>query len=1091
MSAPAAGRAWRRLALGVPLVLALAAPVAPVASAAPPASGGAATWAAGKGPVGWDTYRQLDRLPQLTRGVETRQFSGFDRRGGNDDGFEGTYSCLRQDAGRCVIAEAEGPGEVQSVWFTRDGGNVTATGTIRIELDGRTVLDAPLQDVVDGELGAPFVFPLVANALESSGGVYLKVPMPYRERMKITTERNPLFHHVSYRAFADAEGVRTFDPSDEALDVVELLRRHGTADPKPALPGARTDSRALDVAPGQRAVLADLRGPGTVSALRLRMPQLEGPEASEPITDDGRAFVGSSEFTVAVDPGNEGVRLTRRLDTLIGYQRARILVDGEEVGEWSGLPAAGGQWADQVVTLPASVTAGKSEIRVRNEFISSDNDFNEFSYFVDSIVDGEPVRTDTLSVGPDSLEDEAAHGYAIEGARWEGVRTYRYGTRVEDPEAVARAEEVLADARLRMTFDGERTVDAPLGEFFGTGLGYYPVRALFLGVDTEQDTLTSWWPMPYRQRAVIELVNASGEPVEGAGVDVTWARTPASAAGLGPNGATGHFRAESRAGETVDGQDWTFLDADGWGKFVGVSHTLRGLRTEPGGGPFNGTRGYLEGDERVHTDGSRSPDMHGTGSEDFYEAGWYFNNGPFSNPFNGATAFEAGELGCQNLCDSLYRLMVGDQVPFGNSLRFTIEHGPGNDEPGLYGSTAFWYGRAENALRSTDVLDVGSAASEAAHGWTAPQAGPVESLTSVFEGDLDQVRVTDEGRSSTGPVAFSLALDRQNAGAVLRRTSDQRQAYQAAEVRVDGVRVGVWSQPLGNAVQRWLDDDFLLPAGATAGKRSVRVELVPLAGAPAWHAARYELLAHVRPFDDRDAPVVTEVTAQGGRTNEVLLSWDARDDVGVESYRVYASQDPRVPVGDATLIGTTATTGLTHGGLGLGETWWYRVVAVDAAGNESAPSRPVQGVSGRVLALEAEALPVVGSTAPVESQPNCCGLSWSGGRQLWLRAGEPGQSVTVRFSVPVAGTYDLSAVHTVAADYGTVQVSVDGEPVGEPFDGYQAAIGVRAVEHGAVDLAAGEHELTLTVTGKAAASLGHLVGVDTVELALQEGATRR
>lgn len=171
----------------------------------------AAADAAAKGPVGWDVYRRLDRLPELTRGVQTHQFSSFDRTGGNDDGFNGTYSCLRQTPDGCVVAEASGPGEVDSIWFTRDGGDVHRTGNVKIELDGRTVLDAPLQDVVDGKLGAPFVFPVVANADQSSGGVYIKAPMPYRQHMVITTTNNPDFYHVTYRKFADGNGVQTFN----------------------------------------------------------------------------------------------------------------------------------------------------------------------------------------------------------------------------------------------------------------------------------------------------------------------------------------------------------------------------------------------------------------------------------------------------------------------------------------------------------------------------------------------------------------------------------------------------------------------------------------------------------------------------------------------------------------------------------------------------------------------------------------------------------------------------------------------------------------------------------------------------------------
>jgi hypothetical protein len=60
--------------------------------------------------------------------VETRQFSSFYRTGGNNDGFEGRYSCLRTTAQGCVIAERSGAGEVAAIWFTRDKGDQTATG---------------------------------------------------------------------------------------------------------------------------------------------------------------------------------------------------------------------------------------------------------------------------------------------------------------------------------------------------------------------------------------------------------------------------------------------------------------------------------------------------------------------------------------------------------------------------------------------------------------------------------------------------------------------------------------------------------------------------------------------------------------------------------------------------------------------------------------------------------------------------------------------------------------------------------------------------------------------------------------------------
>jgi Protein of unknown function (DUF2961) len=227
-------------------------PVAAAADAASPA----------RGPVGWDVFRRVDLLPLLRAGVHAHLESSYDRRGGNDDGFRGTWSCRRQTADRrCVLAQQAGPGEIDSIWFTRNRGDVRRTGTLRIELDGRRVLDGRLQDVVDGRLGPPFAFPLVANARRSSGGVYIKVPLPFRRSMRVTTARNPHFFHIEYRTFDDAAGVPAFDPRDRASDVLAELRGAGRQVP-PAAGGLES------VSPGLQ-----LTGPATIRQLRFRFPR--------------------------------------------------------------------------------------------------------------------------------------------------------------------------------------------------------------------------------------------------------------------------------------------------------------------------------------------------------------------------------------------------------------------------------------------------------------------------------------------------------------------------------------------------------------------------------------------------------------------------------------------------------------------------------------------------------------------------------------------------------------------------------------------------------------------------------------------------
>src|SRR6201997_752466 len=227
--------------------------------------------------VGWDTYRRLDRLPYLSAETQTLQVSSFDRSGGDFDistgNRNGTGGCLASGGAGCVIAEDRGAGEVDSIWFTRDGGNVTRIGTIRIDLDGRTVIDAPLQSLVDGGLGAPFVWPLVANATQSPGGVYIKVPMPYRQSMRISVASHLEYYHVDYRRFSTADGVTTFSPSDPALDVIATLRAAGTTDPKPAAPTATHDRRVAELPGGAALTLAESTGSGMISELHMQLPE--------------------------------------------------------------------------------------------------------------------------------------------------------------------------------------------------------------------------------------------------------------------------------------------------------------------------------------------------------------------------------------------------------------------------------------------------------------------------------------------------------------------------------------------------------------------------------------------------------------------------------------------------------------------------------------------------------------------------------------------------------------------------------------------------------------------------------------------------
>ncbi len=85
--------------------------------------------------------------------------------------------------------------------------------------------------------------------------------------------------------------------------------------------------------------------------------------------------------------------------------------------------------------------------------------------------------------------------------------------------------------------------------------------------------------------------------------------------------------------------------------------------------------------------------------------------------------------------------------------------------------------------------------------------------------------------------------------------------------------------------------------------------------------------------------------------------------------------------------------------------------------------------------------------------------------------------------VPVekAGKYHLSAVLTKASDYGIVQLYLDGKKMSQPVDLYNAGVVATdpPVELGIHELSAGEHKLTVEITGaNAAAKKSYLFGLD-------------
>jgi hypothetical protein len=798
-----------------------------------------------RGPIGLDDWRNLNQLPVNAVGTQTRQFSSFDRSGGNDDGFSVKYTCLRQDSRGCLLAQDTGAGEIDSMAFD---GSSDYRGNIIVILDGKIVLDAPLTDVVNGKLGAPFVYPLVAP-YTISGGNYIYVPMTYTKSMEVYTSAIVAnnFYQVGYRHFASADGVTTFNPAaDSASDVLATLKAAGTQDPKAPLPGATTQNVPVQLAPGRQTTLATLHGPGEISAFRLNIPSLLGmTQPPQEVTYAGRGFVagGSSQFTVKINPNNDGVRLIRTFDGNVGNQVANISVDGQPAGSWQSQPEQWGLWIPETIDLPASLTQGKSQITITNTFVSSAGDFNEYGYQALSDVGGQWAQTDQFNLGPGNTAQEQAHDYTITKGNFDGTNTREILPSTTDPVAVAATDDILQNTKVEISFDGQQTVDVPLGQFFGTGLGKWQIRSLFDGVDGGQGGwLSSWWPMPYMDSATITLVNNSQHTIDQATAQITSALDDQWGTGLGPAGHAGYFHATDNSGPSTPGRDVNWLTTKGTGKLVGVFMTMKGSTPSQG-------RGFMEGDQHTWLDGSRTPQINGIGTESIGLGGYYFNHGMFTGALSGDPWQQGAQNGCLANCTGEYRLWIPDAETFTSGIVAGQEHGGTDDAPVNDETTAFWYGRPLVTGVQTDSLTMGDPSSEAAHDFTTANACTPQQLTSTFEGDdgpyqgLPPMNYTATDQQLSDPVSFTLRTDPANQGVVLDRTSDQNLGYQAADVYVNGTYAGEWQQPLANPYHRWLDDSFQIPASLSFGQSELNIKLVHVPGSFAWNAASYRAVS--------------------------------------------------------------------------------------------------------------------------------------------------------------------------------------------------------------------------------------------------------
>ena len=281
------------------------------------------------------------------------------------------------------------------------------------------------------------------------------------------------------------------------------------------------------------------------------------------------------------------------------------------------------------------------------------------------------------------------------------------------------------ESLLKITYDNAAhpSVLCPLGDFFCLGHGMVnSFQSLLFSASSRWDyqfnqgaALNCYAPMPFAERAVVELVNESDEPhhqyfyVDYETLDE-----------MPPD--LGYFHAEFRRANPFGGwgaeipvdvpqakivankkrQAWennyVILETQGRGHYIGCNLSVTN---------FQGTW-WGEGDDMIWVDGYKwPPDLHGTGSEDYLNQAWGMQENAFLR--NGSSIFEGQTLpagvsalwhGKSGGYQTSYVFHIENPVRFEKKIKVTIEHGHGNHLANEMSSVAYWY-----AASPTSVID--------------------------------------------------------------------------------------------------------------------------------------------------------------------------------------------------------------------------------------------------------------------------------------------------------------------------------------------------------------------------------------------------
>ena len=289
----------------------------------------------------------------------------------------------------------------------------------------------------------------------------------------------------------------------------------------------------------------------------------------------------------------------------------------------------------------------------------------------------------------------------------------------------------LKNLVLRAWWDGEATpsIEVPIGDFFGLGLGEYFVYQSSMTAVASVKALNSYFQMPFASGAKLTVTNEGRIKTDSLYFAVDYILLPSLPADLG------RFHAQYRQGNPVKSEinDWTdeyaerpneiknldgkgnytFMEATGRGHFVGLTQAV--LQNQDGW--------FGEGDDMFFIDGDTQPTINGTGTEDYFNGAWGYSGEAFAFQHNGTPFLVNADRIGGRLCQ--YRWHTESPIAFEKSIRVTMEHGQANHRADDFFTVAYWFqtephapfpALPEPAARVPRVFQVGGAGARSAPG---------------------------------------------------------------------------------------------------------------------------------------------------------------------------------------------------------------------------------------------------------------------------------------------------------------------------------------------------------------------------------------